>query len=159
MCARAARACASCSTWREAKPVTRRTYTRVPGSEGPRRAFRITLGLRQGYGPEGRIYDLEEAVRAGTRWMRRRADANEPFVTGMFTRGEVVYVNPGEGGGDREPVAIFAGEVLPGMPGGELGDDEIVALLDDLAAEIGGVLGQEHVHVAYNDRVWTLRRG
>jgi hypothetical protein len=134
-------------------------YRRVPGSEGARRAFRITLGLRQGYGADGRIYDIEEAVRAGSRWMRRRATAGEGFLTGMFTRGEVVYVSPDDGAMDREPVAIFTGEVLHGRPGGDLPDDAIMALLDDLAAEIGGVLGQEDVHVSYQDRAWTLHRG
>lgn len=134
-------------------------YRRVLDSEGQRRTFRITLGLRQGYGPEGRIYDLEEAVRAGTRWMQRRAAAGEALLTGMFTRGEVVYANPAEGGSvDREPVAIFAGEVLPGTPGGELSDEAIEGLLDELAAEIGGVLEQQDVHVAYMERGWTLRR-
>ncbi len=34
------------------------------GSEGPRREFKITWGLRAGYGTIGRIYDLEEAIRA-----------------------------------------------------------------------------------------------
>jgi len=33
-------------------------------SEGPRREFKITRGLRAGYGPSGRIYDLEETIRA-----------------------------------------------------------------------------------------------
>jgi len=36
----------------------------VPDSEGPRREFKITWGLRAGYGSSGRIYDLEEAVRS-----------------------------------------------------------------------------------------------
>ncbi len=132
-------------------------YQRVPDSEGDRRAFRITIGLRRGYGAEGRIYDIEEAVRAGARWMRRRAQAGEPIVTGMFTRGEVLYANPGEAGAfDREPVAIFSGEVLPGMPGGDLPDADVADLLDDLAAEVGAALGQEDVHVAFLDRGWTL---
>ena len=39
----------------------------LPASEGRRREFKITLGLRTGYRPAGRIYDLEEAVRAAHR--------------------------------------------------------------------------------------------
>jgi hypothetical protein len=35
----------------------------VPASEGPRREFKITLGLRAGHGSAGRIYHLEEAIR------------------------------------------------------------------------------------------------
>ena len=41
-----------------------KSFSLVPTSDGPRREFKITWGLRAGYGPSGRIYDLEEAVRA-----------------------------------------------------------------------------------------------
>ena len=95
-----------------------KSFRLAPASEGPRREFKITLGLRAGYGPAGRIYDLEEAVRTAHRWMTERAARGAPFLSGMFTRGEVVYADPG--GGDashREPVAIFTGEVLPQYAG------------------------------------------
>src|SRR5437868_5021876 len=39
-----------------------KSFRLLPASEGPRREFKITLGLRAGYGPAGRTYDLEEAV-------------------------------------------------------------------------------------------------
>jgi hypothetical protein len=90
------------------------SFSLVPTSEGPRREFKITWGLRAGYGPSGRIYDLEEAVRAAHRWMRERHARGKPFLSGMFTRGEVVYAgSEGEAAHDREPVAILTGEVLP----------------------------------------------
>jgi hypothetical protein len=92
--------------------------------------------------------------------MKRRADAGQPFLSGMFTRGEVVYAWPGgEGaaGSDREPVAIFTGEVLP-LYSGELDDTAICALLNELACEMGRLLGQEDLHLAYKDRAWVLRR-
>ena len=66
-----------------------KSFRLVPASEGPRREFKITLGLRAGYGSAGRIYDLEEAVRTAHRWMWERAARGEPFLSGMFTRGEV----------------------------------------------------------------------
>jgi hypothetical protein len=50
-----------------------KSFRLLPTSEGLRREFKITLGLRAGYGPAGRIYDLEEAVRAAHRWMTERA--------------------------------------------------------------------------------------
>ena len=95
-----------------------KSFRLLPASEGPRREFKITLGLRAGYGPAGRIYDLEEAVRAAHRWMMERAARGEPFLSGMFTRGEVVYADPDGGAAShREPVAIFTGEVLPQYAG------------------------------------------
>src|SRR5438034_4280037 len=68
-----------------------KNFSLVPTSEGPRREFKVNWGLRAGYGPSGRIYDLEEAIRAAHRWMIERDARAEPFLSGMFTRGEVVY--------------------------------------------------------------------
>ena len=59
---------------------------------------------------------------------------------------------------DREPVAIFTGEVLP-LYAGDLDDETIRMLLNELASEIGRTLEQEEVHVGYRDRTWTLKRG
>jgi hypothetical protein len=134
-----------------------KTFSPVPTSEGPRREFKITWGLRGGYGPSGRIYDLEEAIRAAHRWMRERDARAQPFLSGMFTRGEVVYAgSQGEATHEREPVAIFTGEVLP-LDAADLDDDTARMLLNELASDIGGVLEQEEVHVTYRDRTWTLK--
>ena len=132
-------------------------FSLVPTSEGLRREFKITWGLRAGYGPSGRIYDLEEAIRAAHRWMRERDARAEPFLSGMFTRGEVVYAgSEAEAVHDREPVAIFTGEVLP-LYAAEIDDDAVRILLNELASEIGRILEQEEVRVAYRDRTWTLK--
>jgi hypothetical protein len=58
---------------------------------------------------------------------------------------------------DREPVAVFTGEVLP-LYAGDLDDDTVRAMLNELASEIGGILEQEEVYVSYRDRTWTLKR-
>jgi hypothetical protein len=135
-----------------------KSFPPLAGSEGPRREFKITWGLRAGYGTSGRIYDLEEAIRAAHRWMRERDARGEPFLSGMFTRGEVVYAGSAGGAAhDREPVAIFTGEVLP-LYAGDLADDAVRTLLNELASEIGRTLEQEEVHVGYRDRTWTLKR-
>jgi hypothetical protein len=82
----------------------------------------------------------------------------EPFLSGMLTRGEVVYAgSEGDAAHDREPVAIFTGEVLP-LYAGDLDDETVRMLLNELASEIGCTLEQEEVHVGYRDRTWTLKR-
>ena len=134
-----------------------KSFRLVPASEGPRREFKITLGLRAGYGSAGRIYGLEDAVRTAHHWMWERAARGEPFLSGMFTRGEVVYADSGGAAAShREPVAIFPGEVLP-QYSGDLDDDAVRELLDELAGEMGRTLEQEEVHIAYGDRTWTLK--
>ena len=129
-------------------------YSVVPGSLGPRRDFRITVGLREGWDDEGRVYDVSEAVRTARAWMSRRVGASLPALSGMFTRAEVTYAWPrpdGSTGSDREPVAVFTGEALP--------DQEIEAMLNELAVELGAALGQERLYVAFCDRTWIFDAG
>jgi hypothetical protein len=64
-----------------------KNFVIVPASEGPRREFKITWGLRASYGSSGRIYDLEEAVRAahlqllGYRWAGDRPQLGQTHET------------------------------------------------------------------------------
>lgn len=129
-------------------------YAVVPGSYGPRRDFRITVGLREGWDAEGRVYDVSEAVRTARVWMSRRVGASLPALSGMFTRAEVTYAWPrpdGSAGSDREPVAVFTGEAVHAYLG-HLPDADIEALLNELAIELGAALGQERLYVAFCDR-------
>jgi len=137
-----------------------RSYRIVDGSRGPRRDFRITVGLREGWDPEGCVYDVSEAVRTARRWMLARVEAGKPALSGMFTRAEVTYAWPrpeGGAGSDREPVAIFTGEAVHAYLG-HLADAEIEVMLDELAAELGTALGQERLYVAFCNRTWILSR-
>ncbi len=136
-------------------------YVVVPGSQGPRRDFRITIGLREGWDAEGRVFDVSEAVRTARAWMKRRVEAGQPALSGMFTRGEVTYAWPrGDGtvGSDREPVALFTGEAVHAYLG-QLPDEAIEAMLNELAVELGAALGQERIYVAFADRTWILDAG
>lgn len=133
-------------------------YRIVAGSRGPRRDFRIAVGLREGWDAEGRVYDVSEATRVARAWMRRRVEAGLPALSGMFARGEVTYAwrrPDGEVGSDREPVAIFTGEAVHAYLG-SAPDDDIEAMLNDLAAALGAALGQERIYVAFCDRTWIL---
>jgi hypothetical protein len=133
-------------------------YKIVSGSYGPRREFRITVGLREGWDPEGRVFDVSEAVRTARAWMKRRAEARLPALSGMFTRAEVTYAwrrPDGSVGSDREPVAIFTGEAVHAYLG-NLPDKDIESMLNELAIELGCALGQERLYVAFCDRTWIL---
>jgi hypothetical protein len=139
----------------------REDYSIVEGSRGPRRDFRITVGLREGWDAEGRVFDVSEAVRTARAWMGRRVRANLPALSGMFTRAEVTYAWPradGSVGSDREPVAVFTGEAVHAYLGG-LPDEDIEAMLNELAVELGAALGQERLYVAFCDRTWILDAG
>jgi hypothetical protein len=64
----------------------------VPGSQGPRRDFRISIGLREGWDAEGRVFDVSEAVRTARASMKRRVESGQPALSGMFTRAEVTML-------------------------------------------------------------------
>jgi hypothetical protein len=133
-------------------------YAMVPGSLGPRRDFRIAVGLREGWDEDGRVYDVSEAVRTARAWMRRRLEADRPALSGMFTRGEVTYAwrrPDGSVGSDREPVAIFTGEAVHAYLG-HLSDREVEDMLNELATELGAALGQERLYISFCDRTWIL---
>ena len=133
-------------------------YAIVPGSQGPRRDFRISVGLREGWDPDGRVFDISEAVRTARAWMKRRVEAGQPALSGMFSRAEVTYAWPrtdGTVGSDREPVAEFTGEAVHAYLG-RLPDADIEAMLNELAAELGAALGQERIYIAFSDRTWIL---
>ena len=136
-------------------------YVIVPGSQGPRRDFRISVGLREGWDPEGRVFDISEAVRTARAWMKRRVEAGEPALSGMFTRAEVTYAWPRDEGGvgsDREPVALFTGEAVHAYLG-HLDDSAVEAMLNELAVELGAALGQERIYLAFADKTWILDAG
>jgi hypothetical protein len=136
-------------------------YSVVPGSLGRRRDFRITVGLREGWDAEGRVFDVSEAVRTARAWMKRRVEAGQPALSGMFARAEVTYAWPrpdGTVGSDREPVALFTGEAVHAYLG-HLPDETIEAMLNELSIELGTALGQERIYVAFADRAWILDAG
>jgi hypothetical protein len=109
----------------------------------------------------GRVFDVSEAVRTARAWMKRRMEAGQPALSGMFTRAEVTYAWPrpdGTVGSDREPVALFTGEAVHAYLG-HLSDETIEAMLNDLSIELGVALGQERIYVAFADRTWILDAG
>jgi hypothetical protein len=140
------------------RPPRPEDFVLVEGSRGPRRDFRIAVGLREGWDQDGRVFDVSEAVRTARSWMVRRVEAGLPALSGMFTRGEVTYAwrrPDGTVGSDREPVAIFAGEAVHAYLG-HLPDAAVESMMNELAAELGAALGQERIYLSFCDRTWII---
>ncbi len=124
-------------------------------ARGARREFRITAGLRAGYTAEGVMFDVAQAAAIVERWVAERQRRGLPTLSGMMTRGEIIYAK--DGAPQREPVAIFSGEIPPLEP--EPSDAEIEAALDELGARLAEGLLQEEISIAYRGEVWLMRRG
>jgi hypothetical protein len=64
-------------------------YSVVPGSLGPRRDFRVSVGLREGWDADGRVFDVSQAVRTARARMKRRVEAGQFRMKEAANRGGV----------------------------------------------------------------------
>jgi len=133
-------------------------YNTVPTKTNERRSFRITVALREGYEGGAVVHEPSEAIQATHQWMKQRAEADQPYLTGSFAEETLVYTWKGATGQDDapEPAVVYQGEVSvaynPDMP-----DDDIKELLNELGALLGVALHQTRVYIAYRDEVWIIQ--
>lgn len=122
---------------------------------GPKRSFAVTVGTRPGYDPLAVAATQAEVWTIILDWMEARAAAGKPFVTGTVTAGRVLYAwTTGRG---HEPVVTFAGEVSV-VYSPNLGDSEVVVLLNELAGILADQLKQTRVYLSYREEAWVLER-
>jgi hypothetical protein len=148
-------------THNEEASMNAEQYDRI--GENLRRTFRITFGLRPGYGhasvnPEWKFEKARDAI---LEWMAGRIEQKQPYLTGTLTPTRILYAYEGDKGQAiriDEPGAVFQGEVSvlyePHTP-----DEEIFERLDELAEHIGLALEQTRVYVSYKDIAWILQQG
>ena len=127
-------------------------YVVVPGSQCPRRDFRISVGLREGWDAEGRVV---LRVRGCAHSSRRdeapcRVRPARPFRHVSRRSHLCLARDDGTVGSDREPVALFTGKAVHAYLG-HLSDAAIEAMLNELATELGAAFGQERIYVARPD--------
>jgi hypothetical protein len=59
-------------------------YSVVAGSISALCDLRISVGLREEWDAEGRVFDVSEAVRTAHAWMRHRVEEGQSPLSGMF---------------------------------------------------------------------------
>lgn len=130
-------------------------------AEGKRRNFTIVVGLHEGYDETARAHGIHEIEALALDWMKGKAAAGRPFVTGAVTHARALYAwptGPGRSDGISEPVAIFQGE-LSVIYNREMSDREALDLLVELASLFGEQLNQTRVYVSYRDAALVLQHG
>lgn len=135
-------------------------YVKVGSKTALRRPFTITLGLSEGYGETIKLHTREEVVEAALAYMKEKASAGQPYLTGTVSAvGTVVYAwpeGPGKSGGGTEANVTFSGEISV-LYNADTSDEEAEAILNEIAGHLGSVLGQTRVYVAYRDKTWVLQ--
>ena len=133
---------------------------RVIASTSVRRSFTITLGLSEGYGEFAKLHTRSEVVAEALAYMKAKAAEGKPYLTGTVSaEGTVVYAwpeGPGKSGGGSENNVVFFGEVSV-LYNADTSDEDVKAMLDEMASHLASVLGQTRVYVAYRDETWVLQ--
>ena len=133
-------------------------YILVPTRTNVRRSFKIICGLREGYNVNAKICEGKGVIDAVHQWMKKRAQKDEPFLTGSFSREVLTYTWKGaENNNDApEPAIVFQGEVsIAHNP--QMEDKEAIELLNEIAIIIATSTKQTRIYVAYGDEIWILQ--
>lgn len=130
-------------------------YSNVPTVTSVRRSFEITCALREGYKGNTRVASPKIAVKVIHDWMRARAEAGRPYLTGSVVEGLLLYTWKGATNGDDapEPAIYFRGEVSVAY-NADLTDGGVILLLNELADLLGEALHQTRVYIVYREKVW-----
>ncbi len=136
-------------------------YSTLQDSLADLREFSITLRLKEGYEDLGSIHTTRAVSDAAKSWMQERAARRQPFLSGILQEGDILYAHPiarpPYGSAGEEPVVEFKGLVSP-LYNSDLTDEEVMALLNELASLLGNVAGQTRVYVTFQDSCWVLQQ-
>jgi len=133
------------------------TYRRLATAATPRRTYQISVGLMEGFSDKGALHNIKDAERVILHWIETRIKAGQMFLSGTLAQQAVLY-----GIGDQadahaisEPVAVFSGFVsVRRTP--TPSDDEVDAMLEELASQLGVALGQVRVNIENRDTTWVI---
>ena len=117
--------------------------------------FAITGGLQEGYGPIGKMHDLNEVVAAHHEWQT----TSGLILGGLVSSNTVTYGWPQDG------TIHSASEAGWKFEGGknvlyekDVSDEEFVGRLVELASALAEALGQTRVYVSYAGEDLILQR-
>jgi hypothetical protein len=123
-----------------------------------KRSYKITCSLKEGYSPEGKLFDIEKAQTAIKDWMEQRLSDRHPIVTGLLQQGTLFFpaVDKDEKGlVTVSPTAIFTGE-LSSPEDMQRNDSEVKNTLESLSLHLKEKLKQDSVFIIYLDENWWV---
>lgn len=115
------------------------------------RNFLGTVGLKAGFGDDGKLFERQVVLKAAEQWLKERHSRGEPYLGMKFGAVEdIVYGF--EKGEDlllfTEPVIAVSGEIASYHE--HLSDDEIIATLTSLFEYLGKATMQTTVRFLYH---------
>lgn len=132
------------------------SYHRVGIRNGTAKHFQICVSVSEGFGNK-RVHPVVEAMAVVGGWQVMRANKGLPFLSGMLSEQTILFCIGRRGAAEacREPLVVFSGTVSvrrTPVPA----DEEVVAMIEDLAARLGTAFRQTRVNVEYRNSAWVL---
>eukprot|EP00808_Paulinella_micropora_P005858 g60616.t1 len=127
-----------------------------------KRTYKITLGLREGYAEDARVFTLEEASAVIKEWIAKRYTVNMPVVVGHVAQVTLFYPVRNTSGGSSnqghtvtEPSLVFEGELSPKYDR-DRSHDEVWETLASLTWTLGKCLKQKRVYYSFKSEQRTM---
>jgi hypothetical protein len=123
-----------------------------------KRSYKITCSLKEGYAPDGRLFDIADAAQIIKQWMEKRLHTQQPIVSGLLQQGTLFFPSVDDSQPSVvtiSPTAIFTGE-LSSPEDMERTEEEVRATLESLGYELKEHFGQEEVFIIYLDKNWSV---
>ncbi|MBS7566693.1 hypothetical protein KHS38_19975 [Mucilaginibacter sp. Bleaf8] len=123
-----------------------------------KRSYKITCSLKEGYSPEGKLFEISKAETVIKEWMEQRLKEQHPIVTGLLQQGTLFF--PAVAKDEKSlvtvsPTAIFTGE-LSSPEDMQRHDQEVRETLESLSLQLKEKLKQESVFIIYLDENWWV---
>ena len=123
------------------------------------RRFLITFSLRSGRGKDEVVFLQSDVERAILGWIAARIAGGKKYLTGCITMANLVgNSNPEERwvGVGTEPQVIFSGVLHPNLQR-DCREEEVFAMLQELAQIVGMQILQERIFVEFCGSVYVLK--
>lgn len=121
------------------------------------RAFRLTIGLQEGYSGEGILHTPEEVGHIVAEWMRQQREMRGIYLPGSTTTSTITYWGRSAQKMMREPVVFYEGLVSPEY-NAEVSDEDVTETLHQLAEVLSCQLRQERIYLHYREQVFILEQ-
>ena len=120
--------------------------------------FRVTAGLIEGYSTNAKLHRLEEVKEVVKNWWQLCEEENFPKLFGTIDEKTMMYERRKDGEALEEPVVIFEGEVNPLRITADLGEEQYLMALWQLAELLADALNQTRVYIKFKQRTLVLEQ-
>ncbi|PIR66521.1 MAG: hypothetical protein COU51_03200 [Parcubacteria group bacterium CG10_big_fil_rev_8_21_14_0_10_36_14] len=110
------------------------------------RPFKISCGLKEGYGASAKIHTITEVRKLIQKWIEERIKSGEKVVVGTLFKGQFIYpwIEGKKISSKYEPAFHYKGIIRD-----DASDKEAIEMLENLAKELAKKFKQHRIHIEF----------